>query len=102
MELERLIIVIVKTVIEELGRLGLIRPCGVTLSDPSVSASAAAPPAASKPLSVKQRVISAQVVLDAAKTGQRVLDIPAKALITPLAADVAREKQISFQRVGER
>lgn len=98
MELERLITLIVKTIIEELGRQGLLQAEGATKPDVSTPLPMAAP----KPLSVTQRVISAQVVLDAAKAGHRVLDIPAKALITPLAADVAREKQVRFRRVGER
>ena len=98
MELERLITLIVRTIIEELGRQGLLRSEGITRPDVPPPVAVTAPTS----LSAKQRVISAQVVLDTAKAGHRVLDIPANALITPLAADVAREKQVRFRREGER
>lgn len=98
MELERLITLIVRTIIEELGRHGLLRAEGFTRPDLPQSVPVIAP----TPLFAKQRVISAQLVLDTAKAGHRVLDIPANALITPLAADVAREKQVRFRREGER
>jgi len=40
--------------------------------------------------------VSAQMILDAAKAGVTTYEAPAHALITPLAAEVAREKGIEI------
>ena len=90
-DLERLIVLIVKTVIDELIRQGVI---------PADRMSPAAP---SQPHSTttagKRRVVTAAIVLDAAALGQRTVDVPAGSLITPLARDTAKDKGITI-RVG--
>lgn len=88
MDLERLITLIVKTVVEELIRQGVIQ--GTTPAAP-----------ASRPMTEtgKRRVVTARMVLDAAAAGRSTLDAPAGALITPLARDTAKEKGMTI-RVG--
>jgi hypothetical protein len=93
-DIERLIALIVKTVIEELTRQGLIRPEGLMEgSQPDVAATPTVDPAKSA-----RRVISAEIVLDAARTGRSVLEVPPDAIITPLAQDTAKEKGITIRR----
>jgi hypothetical protein len=91
-DLERLIALIVKSVVEELARQGLIQ----TEERPETAA-----PAASKPAPGTRRVVSARMVLEAAGAGRLSLDVPCNALITPLASDVAREKGITIRRMRE-
>ncbi len=93
MDLERLIALIVKTVVEELVRQDVIclDHTGVTLSqsqDTTVSSTVSN--------RSPGRVVSAQMILDAAKAGILTYEAPAHALITPLAAEVAREKGIKI------
>ncbi|MBI4551746.1 MAG: hypothetical protein HY710_05720 [Candidatus Latescibacteria bacterium] len=88
MDLERLITLIVKTVVEELVRQGVIQ--GTTPAAP-----------ASRPMTEKgkRRVVTARMVLDAAAAGRSTLDVPVGSLITPLARDTAKEKGIAI-RIG--
>ncbi|MDP6053652.1 MAG: hypothetical protein QF879_15005 [Candidatus Latescibacteria bacterium] len=93
MDLERLIALIVKTVVEELVRQDVIRldHTGVTLSQGQGKTVSSAVSNRSP-----GRVVSAQMILDAAKAGVTTYEAPAHALITPLAAEVAREKGIEI------
>ena len=93
MDIERLIALIVKTVVEELARQGLIRVDDVS-SPKHPAASGAVMPAKSR-----RRVISAEIVLDAAQAGSTELEVASDALITPLAQDTAKGKGVTIKRV---
>lgn len=91
MDIERLIVLIVKTVVEELLRLGVISADQTSQTVPPLPHSATT--------AGKRRVVTAQMVLDAAAMGHTTLDVPSGSLITPLARDTAKEKGITI-RVG--
>ena len=92
MDIERLIALIVRTAIEELSRQGMFSE-GLTGTPKreDTQAHVNLPPAKSA-----RRVITAQMVLDAAKQGQTVLQTPAGAIVTPLARDTAQEKGVTI------
>ena len=96
-DIERLVALIVKTVIEELTRQGIIRSDGLMeRSQPAVTATPIPDPA--KPAKSSRRVVSAEIVLDAIRNGKSALEVPPNAIITPLAQDTAKEKGITIQR----
>lgn len=97
MDLERLVALVVKTVIEELVRQNVIRP-GQYASTHGRTESPAVPPVKKQ---ATGRVVSAQMILDAAAAGAVSYEAPPGALITPLAADVAREKGIRILKAGK-
>lgn len=102
MDLERLVALIVKTVIEELVRQDVIRidhPTEVVLSQDRTRPTTSSTGIGSN--RKEGRVVSAQMILDAAKAGATTYDVPASAIITPLAADVAREKGIRIKRADK-
>jgi hypothetical protein len=98
-ELERLVTLIVRTVIEELVRQGMIQTGMVTEKKRGPEAAA---PTAARAARCDRKVISARIVLDVAKAGHTRLVAPSGAIITPLALDMAREKGVVIEREGEK
>lgn len=99
MDLERLVALIVKTVVEELVRQDIIRIDPTEESPSKAEGRSARPPVESN--GRESRVVSAQMILDAAKAGAMTYGVSARALVTPLAVDVAREKGIRIKRAGK-
>jgi hypothetical protein len=91
---ERLIALIVRTVIEELTRRGLMQSNVTDQSTPGAVSEAGDPG-----IRTNCHVISEETVLEAVRQGKCLLEINAQALITPLASDTANEKGIRLKRV---
>lgn len=94
MDTERLIALIVKTVIEELTRQGLMQADVTGQRALSVASETNGPG-----IRTKRHVISEETVMEAVRQGKCLLEINAEALITPLASDTANEKGIRIKRV---
>jgi len=100
---EQLILLIVRTVVEELGRQGLLHSETPSSTGPPLATSASSATAPlSASLTVERRVVSAQTVLDAVRAGYSRIDVPPRAIVTPLAADLAKEKGMVIRRITER
>ena len=97
MDIERLITLIVKTVVEELARQGLIRGDSISSPKRPVTSDAISPPASEA--APRRRVVSAAMVVNAAQAGDTELEVATDALITPLAQDMAKEKGVTIKRV---
>ena len=97
MDIERLIAFIVKTVVEELARQGFInvndtvRPNRPAVSNNVVNL-------ATVSAKSRDRVVSAEMVQEAARSGHTELEVASDALITPLAQDTAKEKGLTIRR----
>ncbi len=95
MDIERLIAIIVKTVVEELARQGFIKATGRP-NPPGVSNTVS--DAATETAKSRKRVVSAEMVLEVARAGHIELEVASDALITPLARDTAKEKGLTIRR----
>ena len=98
MDIERLIALIVKTVVEELTRQGIIQSDISTTRVRFDKATTSVKPEKQDIYAVEHRVISEQIVLNASRAGHSVLEVPSNALITPLAEDTAKEKGLRIRR----
>jgi len=96
-DIERLIAFIVKTVVEELARQGFITVNDTARQNRPAVGNAVVDLSTASAKS-RDRVVSAEMVLEAARAGHAELEVASYALITPLAQDTAKEKGLTIRR----
>ena len=88
---EQLIEKIVRLVVEEMVRQGLLKNSGSAGTPVKPGITGAAPAVVGR-----RPVISEQMVLTLARQGKTEMQVPARALLTPAAKDMLREKKMKL------